>query len=349
MSTIETALTLFPSFNSSFFPPNVGKTQFNQTSLYGDFLSDAGTKGFALSQRFLVFIESPWLDENFAFRASQMDRQLTLRAFSVNVPSKIFSTLDRDIGGPKRTIPYTTTFDDTLTIQFYCSTDMAEFGFMQKWLDGIIHPVTRYVSFYDDFAKNSKITLIFIPNSMKTMEEVMSAYQANKLRGIRYTEIYPRSMTINSTIEWTVSGNPMFTSVSFGFREAVDITTYDQKVSDALRALNSINAEIRGEEMMDDYYKNNPDPIADFGTLKQVQTAPVVGEAAQSAKALGHMNLPTDGTPIADQGNVVNYSSSSPPFQGGGGVGGGLGGGGVGGGGGNNFNTPQQLPGTFAA
>lgn len=347
MTTIETALTLFPSFNSSFFPPNVGKTQFNQTSLYGDFLSDAGTKGFALSQRFLVFIESPWLDEKFAFRASQMDKQLTLRAFSVNVPSKIFSTLERDIGGPKRTIPYTTTFDENLTIQFYCSTDMAEFGFMQKWLDGIIDPVTRYVSFYDDFAKNSKITLIFVPNTMKTMEEVLSAYQSNKLRGIRYTEIYPRSMTVNSTIEWTVSGNPMFTSVSFGFREAVDITTYDQRVSDALRALSSINAEIRGQEMMDDYYKNNPDPIADFGTLKQIQTAPVVGEAAQSAKALGHMNLPTDGTPIADQGNVINYSSASPPFPGGEGGVGGVGGGGVGGG--NNFNAPQQLPGTFAA
>lgn len=347
MTTIETALTLFPSFNSSFFPPNVGKTQFNQTSLYGDFLSDAGTKGFALSQRFLVFIESPWLDEKFAFRASQMDKQLTLRAFSVNVPSKIFSTLERDIGGPKRTIPYTTTFDENLTIQFYCSTDMAEFGFMQKWLDGIIDPVTRYVSFYDDFAKNSKITLIFVPNTMKTMEEVLSAYQSNKLRGIRYTEIYPRSMTVNSTIEWTVSGNPMFTSVSFGFREAVDITTYDQRVSDALRALSSINAEIRGQEMMDDYYKNNPDPIADFGTLKQIQTAPVVGEAAQSAKALGHMNLPADGTPIADQGNVINYSSASPPFPGGEGGVGGVGGGGVGGG--NNFNAPQQLPGTFAA
>jgi hypothetical protein len=81
-----------------------------------------------------------------------------------------------------------------------------------------------------------------------------------------------------------------------------------------------------------------------------VQTSPVVGEAAQNARVLDHMNVPADGTPIADQGNVVNYSSSSPPFQGGGGgVGGGLGGGGVGGGGGNNFNTPQQLPGNFAA
>jgi len=350
MTSVETALTLFPSYRSSFFPPNVGATQFNQTSLYGDFLSDAGTKGFALSQRFLVFIESPWLDENFAFRSSQMDRQLTLRAFSVNIPSKMFSTLERDIGGPKRTIPYTATFDDNLTIQFYCSNDMAEFGFMQKWLDGIIDPVTRYVSFYDDFAKNSKITLIFVPNSMKTIDQVVSAYQANKLRGIRYTEIYPRSMTVNSTIEWTVSGNPMFTSVSFGFREAVDITTYDQRVSDALRSLSSINAEIRGEEMMDEYYKNNPDPIADFGTLKQVQTSPIVGEAGQNARVLDHMNVPADGTPIADQGNVVNYSSAKPPFQGdGGGVGGGLGGGGVGGGGGNNFNTPQQLPGNFAA
>ncbi len=313
MTTFQTALTLFPSYLSSFFPPDVGKTQFNQTSAYGDFLSNAGTNGFAFSYRFLAFIESPWLDENFAFRSSQMDKRMTLRACSVNVPGKYFSTLDRDIAGPKRRIPYTATFDDELTLQFYCSTDMAEFGFMQKWMDGIIDPVTRYVSYYDDFAKNTKITLVFVPNTMKTMDQMMNAYQSNKLRGIRFTEVYPRSMNVNGgTVEWGSNNKPMFTNVSFAFREAVDITTYDQNVSNALRALAAINADIRGEEIMDKWYKDNPDPFAANGLLKQVESNPVVHEAEHSAKTLGHMNLPAEGTPIADQGRVINYT---PPPQ----------------------------------
>jgi hypothetical protein len=104
----------------------------------------------------------------------------------------------------------------------------------------------------------------------------------------------------------------MFTNVSFAFREAVDITTYDQNVSNSLRALAAINADIRGEEMMDKWYKDNPDPFAANGLLKQVQSDPIVAETEQSAKALGYVNLPAEGTPIADQGRVINYT---PPPQ----------------------------------
>ena len=295
--------------------PDVGKTQFNQTSAYTDFLSNAGTNGFALSYRFLAFIESPWLDANFAFRSSQMDKRMTLRAFSVNVPGKYFSTLDRDIAGPKRRIPYTATFDDELTLQFYCSTDMAEFGFMQKWMDGIVDPVTRYVSYYDDFAKNTKITLVFIPNTMKTMEQIMTAYQSNKLRGIRFTEVFPRTINVNGgTVEWSSNNKPMFTNVSFAFREAVDTTTYDQNVSDALRALAAINADIRGEKMRDAWDAAHPEEqIAIDGLVQSLKSRSVItGETDQSSKTLGLVNLPAEGTPIADQGRVVNYT---PPPQ----------------------------------
>jgi hypothetical protein len=134
----QNALTLFPSYYSSFLPPNVGPTQFSQTSIYGDFLSNMGTEGLGLSQRFILYIEGPWLEDNFSYMSTKYDVRMMLRAFSVNVPGKYMSTLERDIAGPKRRIAYTSTFDDDLTVQFYCSPDLSEYGFMQKWFDSII-------------------------------------------------------------------------------------------------------------------------------------------------------------------------------------------------------------------
>lgn len=315
---MENALSLAPSYLSSFFPPNVGKTKFSHSSAYTDFLSDAGTNGYGMSYRFLTFIESPWLDDNFKFKSSQMDKRLTLRAFSVNVPSKYFSTLDRDIAGPKRRIPYTGTFDDDLTMQFYCSPDMAEYGFMQKWMDGIVDPVTRYVSFYDDFAKNTAITLVFIPNTMKTLDQMISAYQAKKLRGIRFTEAFPRSVNVNGgTVEWSGNNKPTFTNVSFAFREAVDLTTYDERVKKAMRELESINADIRGEMIRDQWDKEHPeDLMAIDGLVKAMKgNSEMVGEAEHTSKMLDHANTPAEHTPIADQGRVVNFTPPPGTFS----------------------------------
>jgi len=312
---MENALSLAPSFKSSLFPPDVGETEFNAKTLVGDFLSNASLYGLGQSQRFILFIESPWLDENFDFRGSEFDKRLMMRAFSVNVPSKYMSTLDRDIGGPKRKIPYTTTFDDDLTIQFYNSPFAREYMFMQKWMDGIIDPVTRYVSFYDDYAKHTKITLLFVPNNIKKMSKLISLYEDNALNGIRFTEVYPRSINVNGgTLEWGPNGKPSFTNVSFAFREAVDISTYDQKVSDALRALAAINADIRGENMRDAWDAAHPEEQIAINGLEQSLKNNKISQLG-GAENLGISNLPAGGTPIADQGRVINYQNAGLPPQ----------------------------------
>lgn len=243
MTTFQTAVELFPSYFSSFFPPNVGETRFNQESMHQNFLSDASTNGIGIPNRFLLFIESPWLNEKFKFAQTRFDIRMMLRCWSVNIPAHAFQTHIRDISGPARKIPYTSTFGEQVTMQFYCSPDMAEFGFFKKWMNGIIDPVSRYVSFYDDFAKDTKATLLFIPNNMKTIDKVLDAYAAKKLRGLRFTELYPNSMSVQGgTVEWAPGTKPSFVSIDFGFREAVDITTYDNAINEQLKALADISA-----------------------------------------------------------------------------------------------------------
>lgn len=305
----QNALTLFPSYYSSFFPPDVGPTKFSQTSIYGDFLSNVGTDGLGLSQRFIAYIESPWLDDNFDFRATQFDKRMMLRAFSVNIPSKYLSTIDRDISGPKRRIPYTASFDDDLTIQFYCSPDMSEYGFMQKWVDGIVDPVSRYVSFYDDFAKDTKITLLFIPNTIKTMDEIIQGIQSKSIQGIRFTEVYPRTFNANGgTVEWSNNTKPMFVNVSFVFREAVDVTTYDDNVSAALLELAEITPGV-----------SPPMETAVNGRVVQPNRADMAarvlyggGKGLVRSAVNKLFNFPSSGTPIADNGGLRIYTPPPP-------------------------------------
>lgn len=312
---MENALSLAPSFKSSLFPPDVGKTQFNAKTMFGDFLSKSAIGGMGQSQRFILYIESPWLDEKLDFRRYDFDKEMMLRAFSVNVPSKYMSTLDRDIGGPKRKIPYTTTFDDDLTIQFYNGPWNPEYAFMQKWVDSIIDPVTRYVSFYDDYAKHTKITLLFVPNNVKTMSGLIDWYESKQMEGIRFTEVYPRSINVNGgTLEWGPNGKPSFTNVSFAFREAVDLRTYDDRVTEALKALSAIDADIQQQVEYDQWAATHPEEVMLMNeitvNLKNNKVTQLGG-----ADGVGISNLPADGTPIADQGRVINYQDAGLPPQ----------------------------------
>ena len=160
MSVFQNALILAPSYLSSFFPPDVGETRFQPNSAYNEFLSKAGQDGqaFILPSRFLVLIENPWLEEKFNFVSTGMSDRLSLRCFTANIPNRFFATHERDIAGPKRNIPYTTQYDE-LSLQFYCGQDLGELNLFQDWMDSILNPITRYASFYDDYAKNSKINI----------------------------------------------------------------------------------------------------------------------------------------------------------------------------------------------
>lgn len=240
MSFFQNALILAPSYLSSFLQPDLGETRFQPNSAFNEFLGNAARDGqaFILPNRFLVLIENPWLEEKFNFVNSGMSNRLSLRCYTANVPTKSFQTHERDIAGPKRLIPYTTSFDSDLALQFYCGQDLAELNFFQDWMDHIVNPVSRYASFYDDYAKNSKITILFLHNSLKSTEGIMKAYRNGNLSGIRCLETYPKTMQVNGgPLEWASKTAPLFVTINFGTREFVNIKTYDAELDKQLKRL----------------------------------------------------------------------------------------------------------------
>jgi hypothetical protein len=309
MSVFQTAVQLLPSYFSSFFPPNVGQTKFSQDSAWQGFVHDAASNGYALSNRFMMFFESPWLNDKFGFAQTGFDKRLTYRCWSVNLPSQDFSTLERDIGGPKRKVPYTATFDQELALQFYCSPDMAEFGFFKKWMDSIIDPVSRYASFYDDFAKDTKATLLFIPNNLKTLANIQEAYSQGRIRGLRFTELYPKNLEVNgNTVEWASSSKPTFIRIGFAFREAVDITTYDKMLSQQLQDLADIAANPLSSNLTKFMQNQGAENIGlDGSVIRGVGNSQGIlanSEITQTTLASGVATVPGNGQAYADGGAV---------------------------------------------
>lgn len=134
-------------------------------------------------------------------------------------------------------LPYATQYEE-LSLQFYCGQDLAELNFFQDWMDGIINPVSREASYYDDYAKHSKITILFVHNSLKSMEGIIKAFRNGNLSGIRFLEAYPRTMSINGgPLEWASKSSPLFVNITFGTREFVNIRTYDAELDKQLKRL----------------------------------------------------------------------------------------------------------------
>lgn len=248
MAFFQNAITLAPSYLSSFLQPDLGQTQFQPNSAFNDFLGKAAKDGeaFILPTRFIVLFENPWLENKFNFVATGMSNRLTMRCYTANVPQRFFATHERIISGPKRMIPYTTQYDE-LSLQFYCGQDLAELNFFQDWMDGIINPVSREASYYDDYAKHSKITILFVHNSLKTMEGIIKAFRNGNLSGIRFLEAYPRTMSINGgPLEWASKSSPLFVNITFGTREFVNIRTYDAELDRQLKELEKLNMTQQG-------------------------------------------------------------------------------------------------------
>ena len=316
MSVFQNALILAPSYLSSFFPPDVGETRFQPNSAYNEFLSKAGQDGqaFILPSRFLVLIENPWLEEKFNFVSTGMSDRLSLRCFTANIPNRFFATHERDIAGPKRNIPYTTQYDE-LSLQFYCGQDLGELNLFQDWMDSILNPVTRYASFYDDYAKNSKITLLFLHNSLKSREGIMKAYRNGNLSGIRFLEAYPRVMSVNGgPMEWASKNSPLFVNITFGTREFVNIRTYDAELDKQLKRLEQSDLT----NSLDDLLERTEEQNLAFGgaVLQKEILKPTI---SADGRGMGSRNiLPAQTTEsfgnIASEGGVISTSQTVSQF-----------------------------------
>lgn len=164
-------------------------------------------------------------------RASGMlridSKRLSLNCSSVTFPDATFSVLDRDIAGPKQTIPYVQQYgDSSAPFEFSCGTDLYEYLVFRSWQKTIIDPVSRYVGYYDNYAKNCSLTVMLLPNYVRNYNEALERIEANEIYGITYSEIYPKTVTLKQA--QSAATGVLGVTVNFGYREVVPFRDFSE-------------------------------------------------------------------------------------------------------------------------
>lgn len=164
------------------------------------------------------------------------NKRLSLNCLQATLPDASFVTSDMQVVGPKRAIPTSQSFgDNSAAFQFNCGTDLYEYTVFRAWQRGIIDPVSRYVAYYDDYAKNCSLTIIPMPNKVYNYEHMLELLRANSLWGVRLTEVYPRSVGMNQ-LQNTSTNNILVTNISFAYRELMPYWSWDDDTKYSLEA-----------------------------------------------------------------------------------------------------------------
>jgi len=164
------------------------------------------------------------------------NKRLSLNCLQASIPESSFSASDMQAVGPKRTIPHNQNFgDNSASFQFNCGTDLYEYTIFRAWQRSIIDPVSRYVAYYDDYAKMCSLTVIPLPNSVYNFAHVLELMGSNRLYGIKLTEVYPKSVSVNQ-FQNTSTNNVLVCNVNFGYREIVPHYSWDDDLKYAVNS-----------------------------------------------------------------------------------------------------------------
>jgi hypothetical protein len=103
-------------------------------------------------------------------------------------------------------------------------TDMFEKEFFESWLRYIQNPYTRQWRFYEDYAKDSFIYLLMLPNHVQNFNQAMEAMYQGKIVGYKFTEVYPFSMNMNGgNLNYNAVAEPLFSDIGFMYNDMVPI------------------------------------------------------------------------------------------------------------------------------
>lgn len=164
------------------------------------------------------------------------NKRLSLNCLQATLPDASLNTSDMQVVGPRRSIPHTQNFgDNNASFQFNCGTDLYEYTLFRAWQRTIIDPVSRYVSYYDDYAKSCSLTLIPIPNNVYNYAHMLELLNEHRLYGVRLTEVYPRSVGVNQ-FQNTSTNNVLIANINFAYRELLPFWSWDDDVKYAVHA-----------------------------------------------------------------------------------------------------------------
>lgn len=205
------------------------------------FIAQIRDKGFVKSNRFVAFIRpnnhvtSRYLGYEGGQSISAVTQRLAMTCYSASIQSPSFFTHEFGVTLPNRLVPYAlnTNNGSGASFEFYCLGDMFEKEVFHKWMRNIVDPYTREVDYYNDYAKNTEIDLLIVPNYVETLDELIefvsigSAGGRTPFSGFTFTEVYPYNYTYSDgSLNWSPSTSPATVKVDFMFREIIPFGSY---------------------------------------------------------------------------------------------------------------------------
>lgn len=209
------------------------------------FLTQMRTTGYLKSNRFAIMfrLSQPVLTKTgIASSFSPYNLRLSMNCKSVTFPERSMNTHDRDIAGPIRKVPYTSTFGDGASFTFRLPADAKEIGVFDKWQNMITDPISRQVGYYNDYAKGNQLAILMLPNFIKNYDQVIAAADLRRLPGVVLNEIYPKIVQINDGSMTTDTLSEVTYKVTFGFRDMY-LSNFNEMIHSGYIELQNISTD----------------------------------------------------------------------------------------------------------
>lgn len=161
------------------------------------FISEVKSRGLARINRYAVEFVIPGGDGESTQLAQLFCETTSLPGMNiVTQPSRTY--------GEAREIPIGDRNFDVINMSFYVDADLKVKVLFDKWLNSIINPNTRHVSYYKDYITDIKISVVDVePGSMTQADGRVIAEVDNKPYSVTLHEAYPKSI---SAIELNADG-----------------------------------------------------------------------------------------------------------------------------------------------
>lgn len=145
--------------------------------LYTGFISKMRKSGVAKTKNFFARIN---LGGNGSFFGPDQLRSMSIMCSSVELPEKKFSVNEYiPKGGYVQKIASYIEWNQILPMSFYCSPDMSEKIFFEKWANLVVDPISGDPNFYDEYARNNSVTVFQLtqPTAAGIVQEGYVDYQ----------------------------------------------------------------------------------------------------------------------------------------------------------------------------
>ena len=196
-----------------------------QDTVYGR----ARETGWAAGNRWLTMVfPNQQVRDALGMRFVPDVARLATTCKSINLNEQTwFSTEQNYINaGPTRVFPYKRNTNNAsgIKVQFNVGTDMFEKEFFEGWLRYIQDPYTRAWKFYDDYAKDSFIYLLLLPNHVQNFAMAMEAMNQGQIVGYKFTDVYPFSMNVNGgNLNYNNVTEPLFSDIGFMYHDMIPL------------------------------------------------------------------------------------------------------------------------------